>query len=250
MILVPAIDILGGRVVRLTQGDYDQVTVYNDDPVEQARVFEAAGAERVHIVDLDGARDGAPTNMNVISKIASNTSMEVEVGGGIRNIETFERYLDSGATRLVLGSALVNDPAFCEQAVSLYGACVVAGIDARDGMVAIEGWREGTGTPAAELVAELKGRGIHELVYTDISRDGMQSGVNAAAYGKLAAAAGFPITASGGIATLDDLRALAALPAPGIEGAIAGRAIYEGAFTVEEGVRVCAEAGAAASEAV
>lgn len=249
MILVPAIDILGGKVVRLMKGDYGQVTVYNDDPVDQARQFEAAGATRVHIVDLDGARDGAPTNMNVISKMASNTSMEVEVGGGIRNMETFERYLDSGATRLVLGSALVNDPAFCQEAVAKYADCVVAGIDAKDGMVAIEGWREGTDTPAAELVAELKGLGIHELVYTDISRDGMQTGVNAEAYGRLAQAAGFAITASGGIATLDDLRALAALPVPGIDGAITGRAIYEGAFTVEEGVAVCAEASAASTAA-
>ena len=242
MILVPAIDILDGKVVRLKKGDYGQVTVYSDDPLGQAAAFEAAGAERIHIVDLDGARDGAPTNMNLISKIACSTSMTVEVGGGIRTMETLERYLDAGATRLVLGSALITDPEFARRAAELYADCIVAGIDARGGMVAIEGWKEGTDTPAAELVAELKDFGIHELVYTDIARDGMQTGVDAEAYGRLAAAAGFPITASGGIGSLADIRALAVLPAPGIDGVIVGRALYEGAFTVEEGVRACREA--------
>ena len=233
MILVPAIDILGGKVVRLAKGDYTQVTV------EKVKEFEAAGAERVHIVDLDGARDGTPTNMNVISKIACQTQMTVEVGGGIRTMETLERYLDSGATRLVLGSTLVTNPEFAREAAKQYSDCIVAGIDAKDGMVAIEGWREGTGTPAADLVAELKDFGIHELIYTDISRDGMQTGVDAAAYGRLAQAAGSPITASGGIATLDDLRAL---------GVITGRSIYEGAFSVEEGVRVCRQVTEAKGE--
>jgi phosphoribosylformimino-5-aminoimidazole carboxamide ribotide isomerase len=239
MILVPAIDILGGKVVRLKKGDYDQVTVYSDDPVEQAKKFEAAGAERIHIVDLDGARDGAPTNINLISRIACATEMTVEVGGGIRNLETFERYLDCGATRLVLGSALVRDPDFAREAARLYSDCVVAGIDAKGGMVAIEGWRQGTSTPAAELVGELKDMGIHELVYTDIARDGMQCGIDAAAYGAIAKAAGFPITASGGISSLDDLRALGSVESPGIDGVIAGRALYEGSFSVEEGVELC-----------
>lgn len=242
MILVPAIDILDGKVVRLKKGDYDQVTVYSDDPVAMAREFEEAGAERIHIVDLDGARDGAPTNINVISRIACSTNMTVEVGGGIRTMETLERYLDSGAMRLVLGSALVRDVEFARAAAAKYSDCIVAGIDARDGMVAIEGWREGTGTPAADLVAELKELGIHELVYTDIARDGMQCGVDVEAYGRLAQAAGFPITASGGISSLDDIRALGKLDAPGIDGVIAGRALYEGAFTVAEGVACAKEA--------
>ena len=242
MILVPAIDILGGRVVRLAKGDYDRVTVYSDDALAVARSFEAAGAERVHIVDLDGARDGAPTNIALISRIAAGTGMQVEVGGGIRTMETLRRYVAAGASRLVLGSALVRDRAFAEEAAASYADAIVAGIDARDGMVAIEGWRAGTATPAAELVAELSALGIHELVYTDISRDGMQTGIDAPAYGELARIAGFPITASGGIATLDDIRALGALEAPGIDGVITGRAIYEGAFSVAEGVRVAKEA--------
>ena len=239
MILVPAIDILGGKAVRLKKGDYNQVTVYNDDAVDQAQAFEQAGAERIHIVDLDGARDGAPTNIEVISAIARTCDVEIEIGGGIRTMETLERYLQAGATRLVLGSALVRDPEFCERAVAAHADNIVAGIDAKDGMVAIEGWREGTSTRAIELVAELKERGIHELVYTDIARDGMQTGIDAQAYGQLAKAAGFPITASGGIASLDDIRALGELPDGSIDGVITGRAIYERAFTVEEGIEEC-----------
>lgn len=239
MILVPAIDILGGKAVRLKKGDYNQVTIYNDDALAQAKEFELAGAQRIHIVDLDGARDGAPTNIDVISSIARECDVEVEIGGGIRTMETFERYLSAGATRLVLGSALVRDPDFCARVVEAHPDNVVAGIDAKDGMVAIEGWREGTSTRAIELVAELKDRGIHELVYTDISRDGMQTGIDAEAYGRLAQAAGFAITASGGIATLNDIRALGALPTGSIDGIITGRAIYEGAFTVEAGIEEC-----------
>lgn len=242
MILVPAIDILDGRAVRLKKGDYAQVTVYNDDAAAQARAFEEAGAVRIHIVDLDGARDGAPTNIDVISRIARETDVEIEVGGGIRSMDTVERYLDAGATRLVLGSALVRDPALCEAAVAAHPDNIVAGIDARDGMVAIEGWREGTRVAAIELVSELLDRGIHELVYTDIARDGMQTGIDAAAYGQLAQVAGFPITASGGVATLADIEALGKLPAGSIDGVITGRAIYEGAFTVEEGIAACEEA--------
>ncbi len=229
MILVPAIDILDGRAVRLKKGDYAQVTVYNEDAVAQARLFENAGAQRIHIVDLDGARDGAPTNIDVISRIARETNVEIEIGGGIRSMETLERY---------------RDPAFCEAAVAAHADNIVAGIDAKDGMVAIEGWREGTSTPAVDLVAELKDRGIHELVYTDIARDGMQTGIDAAAYGRLAQVAGFPITASGGVATLADIYALGELPAGSIDGVITGRAIYEGAFTVEDGIAACEEASA------
>lgn len=242
MILVPAIDILGGQAVRLKKGDYAKVTIYNDDAVAQAKLFEDAGAVRIHIVDLDGARDAAPTNIDVISRIARETDVEIEIGGGIRSMETIERYLDAGATRLVLGSALVRDPVFCQMAVDAYADHIVAGIDAKDGMVAIEGWREGTSVEAIELVAELKDRGIHELVYTDISRDGMQTGIDAAAYERLARVAGFPITASGGVATLTDIYALGELPAGSIDGVITGRAIYEGAFTVEEGIAACKEA--------
>lgn len=240
MILVPAIDILEGRAVRLKKGDYSQVTVYNDDAVAQARAFEAAGAKRIHIVDLDGARDGAPTNMELIKRMVAEVNVEVEVGGGIRSMETIKRYADAGVRRIVLGSALVKDRAFAERAAAAYGPMIVAGIDAKDGIVATEGWLDtADGVPADQLIADLEKMGITSLVYTDIARDGMQCGIDADAYAAIANAhPGVKVTASGGVATLDDLRALRATGAP-IDGAITGRAVYEGAFTVEEGVAVC-----------
>ncbi|HET6351118.1 MAG TPA: 1-(5-phosphoribosyl)-5-[(5-phosphoribosylamino)methylideneamino]imidazole-4-carboxamide isomerase [Coriobacteriia bacterium] len=238
MIVFPAIDILGGRAVRLSQGDYERVTVYNEDPVAQAREFAEAGAEWIHVVDLDGARDGVPGNIAVVERIAREVGLPVENGGGIRTLETMQRLADAGVTRMVLGTKLATDPAFVREAVSRFGADgVVAGIDARDGMVAVEGWREGTSTPAAELVAELRDLGIRHLVYTDISRDGMQTGVNIEAYDEIAETAGFPVIASGGVSTLDDFRELAALGPDVIEGAITGRALYEGAFKLKHAIR-------------
>ncbi|MDO4502775.1 MAG: 1-(5-phosphoribosyl)-5-[(5-phosphoribosylamino)methylideneamino]imidazole-4-carboxamide isomerase [Coriobacteriia bacterium] len=242
MILVPAIDILGGKAVRLKKGDYDQVTVYNEDAVAQARAFEAAGAERVHIVDLDGARDGAPTNMELIKRMVAELSCEVEVGGGIRTMDAIQRYVDAGVRRVVLGSALVKDRAFAEEAAAKYGSVIVAGVDAKDGIVATEGWLDtADGVPAEELIADMQAMGIQHLVYTDIARDGMQTGLDAEAYAAMARKfPGMKITASGGLATLDDLRNLAATGAP-IDGAITGRAIYEGVFTVEEGIALIKE---------
>ena len=237
MIVFPAIDLLAGRAVRLAQGDYDRVTVYNEDPVAQAREFAEAGAEWVHVVDLDGARDGVPGNTAVIERIVSQVGIPVQTGGGIRTLETLERLSAAGASRMVLGTKLATDPEFVRDAVERFGDKIVAGIDARDGLVAVEGWREGTATPAAELVAELRDFGIRHLVYTDISRDGMQTGVSVDAYEQIAETAGFPVIASGGVSTLDDFRELAALGPDVIEGAITGRALYEGAFKLKHAIR-------------
>ncbi len=237
MIVFPAIDILGGRAVRLAQGDYERVTVYNEDPVAQAREFAEAGAQWVHVVDLDGARDGVPGNIDVVERIAREVGLPIQTGGGIRTLETMERLIDAGVSRMVLGTKLATDPAFVREAVARFGDAVTAGIDARDGMVAVEGWREGTSTPAAELVAELRDLGIRHLVYTDISRDGMQTGVNVDAYEEIADTAGFPVIASGGVSTLEDFAALAALGPDTIEGAITGRALYEGAFKLKHAIR-------------
>jgi phosphoribosylformimino-5-aminoimidazole carboxamide ribotide isomerase len=239
MIVFPAIDILGGRAVRLAQGDYDRVTVYNESPLAQALEFAEQGAEWVHVVDLDGARDGIPANIRIIEQIAHETGLRVEVGGGIRTMDTLTRLVGAGAARCVLGTKLVTDPDFVREAVARCGeACVVAGIDARDGLVAIAGWREGTATPADDLVGELTELGIRHLVYTDISRDGMQTGINAPAYQRIAATAGFPVVASGGVSTLDDIRDLVALGDSVVEGVIAGRAIYEGAFTLPQALAI------------
>lgn len=247
MIVFPAIDILGGRAVRLAQGDYDRVTVYNEDPLAQALAFAEQGAEWVHVVDLDGARDGVPANIDVIERIAHESGLRVEVGGGIRTLDTFTRLVGAGAERCVLGTKLVTDPEFVREAVAAFGERVVAGVDARDGLVAIAGWREGTATPASELVGELTGLGVRHLVYTDISRDGMQAGVNAEAYARIAETAGFPVVASGGVSTLEDIRALAALGTGVIEGVITGRAVYEGAFSVPEAIAAAGAAGTTAA---
>ncbi|MDR2492993.1 MAG: 1-(5-phosphoribosyl)-5-[(5-phosphoribosylamino)methylideneamino]imidazole-4-carboxamide isomerase [Coriobacteriales bacterium] len=233
MNLLPAIDLLGGKAVRLAKGDFDAVTVYHEDPVAQARLFASQGAAWLHVVDLDGARTGTQANAACIEAIIAESGLKVEVGGGIRDLAAVERLVSAGATRVVLGTKLVADPVFAKEAAAQFGDSVCAGVDARDGEVAIAGWREGAGVPAVELIAELASWGIRHLVYTDISRDGMQTGIDAQSYAQVARCAGFAVVASGGIASLDDLRALAALDDL-VEGAIVGRALYERSFTVAE----------------
>lgn len=246
MIVFPAIDLLGGHAVRLAQGDYDRVTVYNDDPVAQARAFAEAGAEWVHVVDLDGARDGVPGNIGIVERIAAESGLKVQTGGGIRTPETMRRLADAGAARMVLGTKLVTDEAFMAEAVAEFGDSVVAGVDARDGEVKIAGWREGAHLRAADVVAELAGRGIRHLVYTDISRDGMGTGINDAAYRAVAAGAGFPVVVSGGMHTPDDVRAVVALGEQVAEGVIIGRALYEGTIDLAEAVALVAAGGSPA----
>ncbi|MCL2332491.1 MAG: 1-(5-phosphoribosyl)-5-[(5-phosphoribosylamino)methylideneamino]imidazole-4-carboxamide isomerase [Actinomycetia bacterium] len=236
MYILPAIDLLGGKVVRLAQGDYARVTVYDDDPVERACAFDADGAQWLHVVDLDGARSGEPCNTDAIARIARETSdLRIEVGGGLRSLASIERVLQAGATRAILGSKLARDPDFVSEAVATFGAdALVAGIDARDGEVAVEGWMQTSGITATDLTAALASWGLRHLVYTDIARDGMQSGIAAELYRAVAQAAGFPVIVSGGVATLDDISAAAALGDSVVEGVIVGRALYEGAFTLSQ----------------
>ncbi len=239
MYLLPAIDILDGRAVRLAKGDYNRVTVYNEDPAAQAQLFEEAGAEWIHMVDLNGAKSGVPENIAIIESILRRTNLKIEVGGGIRSLETMARLADAGVSRMVLGTKLVTDPDFAQQAVELYGADMLcAGIDAKGGEVAIAGWREGSGVAATELAAQMSAMGYRHLVYTDIARDGMQCGLEVAAYERMAAAFGHPVIASGGVASVADIERLAPV-APSIEGVIAGRAVYEGTLGVAEGVAAC-----------
>ena len=238
MYLLPAIDILGGKAVRLAKGDYDQVTVYNEDPVEQARIFEDAGAEWIHMVDLDGAKSGVPENIAVIERILAATSLKVEIGGGIRTLDTCARLFDAGASRLVLGTALVRDPAFACAAIDTYGDALAAGIDAKAGEAAVAGWREGSGMDAAELAEDMAAMGYRHLVYTDIARDGMQTGIDPDAYAQMAEAFGHPVIASGGVASLDDIDRLMPI-ADRIEGIITGRAIYEGTLPLREAIERC-----------
>lgn len=238
MYLLPAVDILDGKAVRLAKGDYAKVTVYNDSPVDQAKEFEQAGATWIHVVDLNGAKSGKQENLKLIEQIAAQTSLKVENGGGIRDMAAVRRLYDSGVSRVVLGSALVVDKAFAEEAIAKFGDLLCAGIDAKGGEVAIQGWREGAGVPAEELIAEVADLGFRHLVYTDIARDGMQTGIDAAAYERIAKVFRNPVTASGGVTNMDDLRNLAHVAAA-IEGVITGRAIYEGSLPLEEALAFC-----------
>lgn len=243
MYLLPAIDILGGKAVRLAKGDYDRVTVYHDDPAAQAQLFEEEGATWLHVVDLDGARSGSPENARHIERILEKTRLRVETGGGVRSLDTIARLVDAGVSRVVLGTSLVADPAFAEAAVARYGELLAAGIDARGGEAAVAGWREGSGVAAEELARRVADLGFRHLVYTDIARDGMRTGIDPAAYERMAQAFGHPVIASGGVAGLADIEALGRV-AGCIEGVIAGRAVYEGALSVADGVRACRIASA------
>jgi len=235
MQIIPAIDILNGHVVRLRQGSFDEVTIYNADPLDQAKRWIAAGAEIIHVVDLDGAVTGQPMNIATVEAIARAVDVTVQVGGGIRSLETLERLYDAGVARTVLGTALVSDPDLVAAACERFPG-IVAGIDARNGLVAIEGWKQGTTRTVSDVVAELTDMGVRRLIYTDISLDGMQTGPNLEAYRSLVASTSVAVIASGGVSTIDDIRALTAIPA--IEGVIAGRALYEGTLDLAQAITV------------
>ncbi len=234
MIIFPAIDILDGKAVRLRQGRLDAVKVYNDDPVAQAHLWAEGGAEWLHVVDLDGAVLGDPLNIDTIRRITAAVDVPVQTGGGIRSMETLDRLCEAGVKRCVLGTSLVSDPEFVAEACAKYPG-IVAGIDARDGKVAIEGWRQGTEYGVLELVRELELLGVRRLAYTDIGRDGMQGGANYGAYRALADQVDIPIIASGGVSTLDDIRDLVSI-GPKVEGVIVGTALYENRFTLPEAI--------------
>ena len=244
MILFPAIDLVGGRVVRLANGERSRMDVYSDDSAAVAESFRDAGARWVHVVDLSAAleEDEAARSANdaAIREICAVGGISVDVGGGVRSMASVERLAGLGVRRVAIGTALVRDAAFARDAAREFGELVVADVAARGGEVRVNGWREGAALSADELVARLADLGYRHLVFTDVSRDGMRCGVDADAYRHVAEVAGFPVVASGGIASLDDLRALAALGEGVIEGAITGRALYEGEFSLEEALAACA----------
>jgi phosphoribosylformimino-5-aminoimidazole carboxamide ribotide isomerase len=239
--LYPAIDLLGGRCVRLYQGDYGRSTFYGDDPVAQALAFEAEGARWIHVVDLDAARSGEPVNRPVIAEIAAAVSVPVQTGGGVRDDAAAEALFEAGVTRVVVGTAALEDPAFVRRLAARRPVAV--GLDARGREVAVRGWLEGSGRDLLELVAIFEDAGVAALVVTEIGRDGTLEGPDAVGLAEVLVATDVPVVASGGVGSLDDLRALAALEAGGrrLAGAIVGRAIYEGAFGVAEAVAVLAE---------
>jgi len=237
-LVIPAIDLKEGRCVRLRQGRMDEATVYGDDPAAWGRKFEAAGAEWIHVVDLDGAFAGAPRNAEAVTAIVRAVVAKVEIGGGIRDLDRIRAYLDAGAARVILGSAAVRDPDLVGKAAAAYPGQVAVGIDAVRGRVAVQGWAEVTDVNAAELARRMGAQGACAIIYTDIDRDGMQSGVNLDATREVAGAAGVPVFASGGVATLDDVRALLPLAADGVAGVITGRAVYEGTLDLAAAIQL------------
>ena len=242
MIIYPAIDTRGGRCVRLTEGRFDAETVFADDPAEMALKWAGMGAEFLHLVDLDGALAGEGKNVPVIERILQSVNIPVQLGGGIRNLETIEKLLALGVTRLILGSAAVNNPQLVEEACKKYPGHIAVGIDAKNGEVAIEGWGKGSGVAATELAKKMAAYGVETIIYTDISRDGMLSGVNVEATAALARACGVPIIASGGVASLEDIRRVKAVEADGVQGCIIGKAIYTGAVNLKAALALAKEA--------
>lgn len=231
MIILPAIDLLGGKCVRLQRGDYDRVTVYNDDPLSQAMEFKQAGAEWIHIVDLDAARSGVPTNHEVIRQISLKTGLKVDTGGGIRNMDTLKKWIeDYGVARCVIGTSAIRDRKFTEEALKLYPDKIAIGIDAKDGEVAVDGWTKGSGVKAADFALTMKELGAQTVVFTDISRDGMLTGPAFDSTKDLVEKTGIDIIASGGIGSDEDIMYI---KGSGCAGVIVGKAIYEGKVDLE-----------------
>ena len=228
MNLYPAIDLKDGACVRLLRGDMDQATVFNDDPAAQARAFQAAGFTWLHLVDLNGAFAGQPVNGAAVEAIVGAVDIPCQLGGGIRDLATIGQWLEKGVSRVILGTLAVRDPDLVKQACRRFPGRVALGIDARDGRVAVEGWAEQSNIEAVDLARRFEDAGAAAIIYTDIDRDGAMQGVNVPATAALARAVSTPVIASGGVSSLDDLNALSAEAAAGIEGAIIGRALYDG----------------------
>ncbi len=230
MLLIPAIDLKDGRCVRLRQGDMSDATVFSEDPVAMARHWVELGARRLHIVDLNGARSGKPVNEPIIRKIiaAVGEDVPIQLGGGLRDLDTIERYIDDGVRYVVIGTAAVKNPGFLQDACSAFGGHVVVALDAKGGKVATDGWSKLTGHDVVDLAKKFEDYGVDAVLYTDIGRDGMLTGVNIEATVELARAVKIPVLASGGIRDLTDIEKLCAVEEEGIEGAVLGRSLYEG----------------------
>ncbi|MFP5465165.1 MAG: 1-(5-phosphoribosyl)-5-[(5-phosphoribosylamino)methylideneamino]imidazole-4-carboxamide isomerase [Gammaproteobacteria bacterium] len=244
MLLIPAIDLKGGKCVRLRQGHMDDVTVFDDDPVAVARRWVEQGAKRVHVVDLDGAVAGRPVNAKVIAAItAAVAGVDVQVGGGIRDEDTIEAYLDAGVRYVILGTQAVNVPHFVGDACTEYPGHIIVGLDARDGKVAIDGWSKLSQHGVIDMAQHFERDGVEAIIYTDIGRDGMMRGVNVDSVVELARAVTVPVIASGGVTDLADIEALCAVADEGVSGVVIGRALYEGSLDLPTALRRVAELG-------
>ena len=235
MKIFPAIDLYGGKAVRLYKGDYAQMTVYSDDPVSVARDFERQGAKYIHVVDLEGAKIGKPAHLDVVERIAKETDLFIEIGGGIRDMETVEKYLSVGANRVILGTAAVTDESFLRAALAAHGEKIAVGADIADGRIAIRGWLEKSEYTTETFFDKMQSLGVKTVICTDISKDGAMKGTNRALYKELGEKYTIDIVASGGVSTLDDVAALAAA---GTYGAIIGKAYYIGAIDLEKAIQV------------
>ena len=235
MNIFPAIDLFGKKAVRLFKGDYNQMTVYSENPIEIAYDFQNKGAKFIHVVDLEGAKEGTTPNIDIVKEIATKTNLFLEIGGGIRSIETVEKYLNAGASRVILGTAAVNDEAFLKEAISKYGDKIVVGADVKDGLIAIKGWTQKSEYTLDDFLSKMEALGVKNVICTDISKDGAMKGTNLELYKELSKKYSLDITASGGVSTIDDVRALAGM---GIYGAIIGKAYYIGAIDLEEAIEV------------
>ena len=240
MILFPAIDLKDGQCVRLLRGDMDKATVFNDDAGAQAAAFVAGGCSWLHVVDLNGAFAGHPVNGDAVDAILAAVDVPVQLGGGIRDLETISMWLKRGISRVILGTVAVRDPDLVREACERYPGAVAVGIDARGGQVAVEGWAEVSELSAIELAARFEDAGVAAIIYTDIDRDGAMQGVNVEATAELAASTSIPVIASGGVSSLDDLRALKTRADTGIAGVISGRALYDGGLDLGAALAVCA----------
>lgn len=234
MLVIPAIDLKDGKCVRLRQGRMDDETIFSDRPVDMAAQWFAQGARRLHLVDLNGAFEGKPVNGDVVKEIADRfPEKEIQIGGGIRDLQTIKNYLDAGVTFVIIGTKAVEEPEFVKQACEKFPGHIIVGIDAKEGWVATDGWAKVSQVKAIDLAKQFEGYGVSAIVYTDISRDGMMQGVNIEATSALAAAIDIPVIASGGVTNIDDIAALCAHTKSGIAGAITGRAIYEGGLDLQ-----------------
>ncbi|MDB4865735.1 MAG: hisA [Cohnella sp.] len=240
-VIYPAIDIRDGKCVRLVQGDYNQETIYNEDPEAVAREWEAQGGQWIHLVDLDGAKAGRPVNDELIGRIAKAVNVPVQVGGGLRTDADVERLLGLGVSRVILGTAAIEDRAFVSRVLAKHGAAVAIGIDARNGLVATRGWLETSGVKAEDLAVQLAAEGAQTFIFTDISRDGMMGGPNVEAIVKLAQVSGRTVIASGGVSKPEDLDRLAVHAKYGVGGAIVGKALYTGTIHLTDAVRKLAD---------
>ena len=242
MILIPAIDLKDGKCVRLRQGIMEDETIFSDDPVAMAKQWVDAGARRLHLVDLNGAFEGKPVNGEIVRDIAkAYPELPIQIGGGIRDFDIVEQYLDAGVSYLIIGTKAVKEPAFVGELCKKFPGHIIVGLDAKDGMVATDGWAEVSDINVIDMAKQFEDDGVVSIVYTDIGRDGMMKGVNVEATLKLAQSISIPVVASGGITNLDDIRALAKVSDQGIMGAITGRAIYEGTLDFAEGQRLSDE---------